>query len=53
VPVAAVRMTAPVLVPEAGVRVSHAAVLLVAVQLKVPPPVLLILSDCVAGLLPP
>lgn len=40
-PVATVRVTEPVPVPEAGLRVSHAALSL-AVQVRVPPPVLLI-----------
>ena len=42
----------PLPVPEAGLRVSHAAVSL-ALQLKVPPPVLLMLTVWAAGLLPP
>jgi len=42
-PVTAVRLTAPVLVPEAGLSVNHAALSL-AVQVRVPPPVLLIVS---------
>ena len=40
-PVAAARVTEPVPVPEVGVIVSHAALSL-AVQVRVPPPVLLI-----------
>jgi len=39
-------------VPAAGLRVSHAALSL-AVQLKVPPPVLLRLTVWAAGVLPP
>jgi len=42
-PVAAVRVTKPVPVPEAGLSVNHAALSL-ADQVKVPPPVLLIVS---------
>ena len=42
----------PLLVPEAGERVSHGALLL-AVQVSVPPPVLLIVSVWAAGLLVP
>ena len=42
-------VTAPLPVPEAGLRVSHAALSL-ADQLRVPPPVLLRLSVCAAGL---
>jgi hypothetical protein len=42
----------PVLVPDAGDRINHADVSL-AVQVKVPPPVLEILNDVGAGLAPP
>jgi len=42
-PVATARVTVPVLVPEAGLSVNHAA-LSFAAQVKVPPPVLLIVS---------
>jgi hypothetical protein len=42
----------PLPVPEAGLRVSHAALSL-ALQVKVPPPVLLMLTVWEAGLLPP
>jgi hypothetical protein len=52
VPVATVRVTAPFPVPDAGEIVSQAA-LLMAVQLSVPPPVLLILKVCAVGLPPP
>ena len=48
----AVKVTVPLPVPEAGLRVSHVA-LSVAVQLNVPPPVLLMLRTFVAGLAPP
>jgi hypothetical protein len=50
--VLAVKVTAPVLVPEAGETASHAALSL-ALQLRVPPPVLLMFRVCAAGLLPP
>jgi hypothetical protein len=52
VPVAAVSVTAPLPVPEAGLSVNQAALSL-AVQLKVPPPVLLMLTVWDAGLAPP
>ena len=52
VPVVAVRVTVPVPEPEAGLRPSHAALSL-ALQVKVPPPVLRIVSAWAAGLLPP
>jgi hypothetical protein len=52
VPVATVRVTAPFPVPDAGESVSQAA-LLMAVQLSVPPPVLLMLKVCAVGLPPP
>src|SRR2546426_9274747 len=45
-------VTVPVLVPDAGDKVNHAAVLL-AVQARVPPPVLEILNVVGAGLAPP
>ena len=45
-------MTAPFPVPEAGLSVNQAALSL-ALQLKVPPPVLLMLTVWVAGLAPP
>ena len=48
----AVTVRVPLPVPEAGLTVSHVA-LSVAVQERVPPPVLLMLSVWVAGLLPP
>ena len=48
----AVNVTAPLPVPADGDTVNHAALSL-AVQLKVPPPVLLILTVWAAGLLPP
>ena len=51
-PVVALNVTAPLPVPLAGDTVSHAALSL-AVQLKVPPPVLLMLTVWAAGLLPP
>ena len=51
-PVAALTETVPLPVPDAGLRVSHAALSL-ALQLKVPPPVLLMLRAWAAGLLPP
>ena len=52
VPVAAVTATVPLPVPEAGLRVNQAA-LSVALQVNVPPPVLLRLKVWFAGLLPP
>jgi hypothetical protein len=42
----------PLLVPDAGDRSNHDAVLL-AVQARVPPPVLEMLNDLGAGLAPP
>ena len=51
-PVATLAVTAPVPVPEAGLRDNHAALSL-ALQLKVPPPVLLMVTVCAAGLPPP
>lgn len=51
-PVAAVTVTAPLPVPDAGPSVSQLALSL-ADQVRVPPPILLMLSVCVAGLLPP
>ena len=51
-PVVAVRVTAPLPVPEAGETVNHAALSL-ADQVSVPPPVLLTLRVWVAGLAPP
>ena len=45
-------VTVPVLVPDAGERINHPAVLL-AVQVKVPPPVLEILNVFGTGLAPP
>ena len=51
-PVAALAVTVPFPVPEAGLRVSQAALSL-ADQVSVPPPVLLIVRACVAGLPPP
>src|SRR5688572_5070962 len=51
-PVAALNVTAPLPVPEAGLTVNQ-AVLSLAVQVKVPPPVLLIVMVCAAGLAPP
>ena len=52
VPVTTVRATVPFPVPDAGER-DIQAMLSLAVQLKVPPPVLLILKVWVAGLAPP
>ena len=52
VPVAAVSVMVPLPFPEAGESVNQAALSL-ADQVSVPPPVLLMLSACVAGLLPP
>jgi hypothetical protein len=51
-PVTAVRVTVRDPVPEAELSVNHVALSL-ADQVKVPPPVLLIVSAWVAGLLPP
>ena len=48
----AVSVTAPLPVPEAGLTVNQAALSL-AVQLSVPPPVLLMVRVCAKGLLPP
>ena len=45
-------VTVPLLVPDTGLRVNHAAVSL-AVQARVPPPVLEILNVAGAGLAPP
>ncbi|MCX5728040.1 MAG: hypothetical protein NTZ28_04240 [Nitrospirae bacterium] len=52
VPVLTVSATAPFPVPEAGLSLNQAALSL-AVQLSVPPPVLLMLTVWVAGLAPP
>ena len=52
VPVTTLRVTVPLPVPDAGESVNHAALSL-AVQLSVPPPVLLMLTVWVAGLMPP
>ena len=51
-PVATLAVTAPLPVPEAGLRDNHAALSL-ALQLKVPPPVLLMVKVWAAGLPPP
>ena len=51
-PVAAVRVTVPLPLPVAVESVNHAALSL-ADHVRVPPPVLLTLSVCAAGLLPP
>ena len=51
-PVAALTETVPLPVPEAGDTVSQAALSL-ALQLKVPPPVLLMLTVWAAGFVPP
>jgi len=51
-PVAALTLTAPLLVPVAGESVNQGALSL-AVQVRVPPPVLLMLSVWAAGLPPP
>ena len=51
-PSVAVTVIVPLPVPEAGETESHEALSL-AVQLRVPPPVLLSVRVCVAGLLPP
>ncbi|BFU93626.1 MAG: hypothetical protein NTNFB02_03480 [Nitrospira sp.] len=48
----AVRVTAPFPVPEAGLRANQAALSL-ADQVRVPPPVLLMLSVCDEGAEPP
>ena len=50
-PVATVAVTAPLPVPEAGLRDNQAALSL-ALQLKVPPPVLLMVRVWMAGLAP-
>jgi len=50
--VAALNVTVPLPVPEAGLTVNQVAVSL-ALQFKVPPPVLLIVRLWLAGLLPP
>jgi len=52
VPVVAVRVTLPLPVPPAVESVNQAALSLT-VQFKVPPPVLLMLRVCGAGLAPP
>ena len=52
VPVVTLAVTVPVPVPEAGLRDNHAALSL-ADQLKVPPPVLLMVKVWAAGLPPP
>ena len=52
VPVVAVSVTLPLPVPPAVESVNQVALSL-AVQLKVPPPVLLMLRVCVAGFAPP
>ena len=52
VPVVAVRVTLPLPVPLAVESVNHGALSL-AVQVRVPPPVLLMLRVCAAGLAPP
>lgn len=52
VPVATLSVTAALPVPDAGESDSQAVVSL-ACQVRVPPPVLLMLRVCVAGLLPP
>ena len=51
-PVVTLAVTAPLPVPEAGLR-DNQVVLALALQLKVPPPVLLMVRVCVAGLPPP
>ena len=51
-PVATLAVTAPLPVPEAGLRDNQAALSL-ALQLKVPPPVLLMVRVWAAGLPPP
>src|SRR3977135_1272411 len=45
-------LSVPFPVPEAGLRVNHVALSL-ALQLNVPPPVLLMLRSCAAGFAPP
>jgi hypothetical protein len=50
--VTALNVIMPLPVPEAGLRVSHVALSL-AVHVRVPLPVLLMLRDCGAGLAPP
>jgi hypothetical protein len=52
VPVVTLTVTAPAPVPEAGLSVSH-VVLLLALQLKVPPPVLSMVKVFAVGLPPP
>jgi hypothetical protein len=52
VPVVTFKVTAPFPVPEAGETASQAALSL-ALQFRVPPPVLLMLRVLAAGLLPP
>ena len=52
VPVAAVSVTVPFPVPEAGERVNH-GVLSLALHVNVPPPVLLRLRIWAAGFAPP
>ena len=52
IPVVALTVTAPLPVPEAGEAASQ-VVSGLALQLKVPPPVLLMLTVWVAGLAPP
>jgi hypothetical protein len=52
VPVATLTVTVPVPVPEAGLS-DNQVVLSFALQLKVPPPALLMVRVCVAGLPPP
>ena len=51
-PVAACNVTVPLPVPEPALRVNQPAFSL-ALQVKVPPPVLRMLSVCAAGFLPP
>ena len=51
-PVLTLTVTVPLPVPEAGLTVNHEALSL-AVQMRVPPPVLLMLTVWAAGLLPP
>src|SRR6185436_4372321 len=51
VPVATLSVTAPLPLPDAGERVNQAALLL-AIQVRVPAPVLLMLSVWAAGLVP-
>ena len=52
VPVVTLTVTVPLPVPEAGLTVNHEALSL-AVQVRVPPPVLLRLTVWTAGLAPP